>query len=929
MHLMLINHKDIANYIDSNLPKDKVDGWRGVSGRFKHVNLHNNYSQMYEIISAVIHKNEPLWGEFRVENKKRFDSLKDRFIRSGLLEQQSDEDITTAIEGCYPLHPISTFILPRLSEKVAQNERTLFTFLSSDDKYTLSSFLNSSKSGFSLLTPDFIYDYFEPLFIKEPYTSDVYKMYKLTASVLRKVDDKSIHAKILKTISLIYLVEQFEVLSPVVDVIVNAFLDIVNDPKEIDQALKDLIDNECVVYLKRSNNYLKIKETSGVDVRDEIEKYKSEYIDCSKVTGILNDSVFDSFMYPTAYNDDHDIVRYFDFVFIDSAEYFSVTDWSKYISERRADGAIYAIIPKNQAEIDSIRNSILSENSPQNRTVFVLPKKFIDIQADALDYAAVSHLRNEAAALEDEILHDEYTIYFEDLSEVVGSYIDSYAHPEYGSAMYFYNGKQYNFRRKAQFTGLLSKICESVFSRTPIINNESVNKNELPTVAVNSRTKILAGLLANELAPNIGLSGTGQDVSIMRSTLIKTGVLRNVDSDPIIDLAPEDERMRDMLTEISIFFTKKAANKGGANFQTLYDTLTLHENGFGLKYGVIPIFVALILHLYKKNLVILYSGSEVKITPELLNGINENPSEYSVIIEDWNEEKALYMSQLEELFKEDVTEREKAYNSFTYIMLAMSRWYLSLPKFTKEMTSKYMANGKPETIDQAKRKFVDSLKQLNNNPREFLFETVFEIFSMKGFNVNVISIIRDIKSEYDNAVSVFVRELNSSVLAMFAKSKTSGSLTSTIRDWYESLNEQSKNYLYAGSENRILELMASITNDEDLFIQRLAKAATSLRIDDWNNDTVHIFLRDLQAFKKTIEDYNDRKQADTDTSMTYEIIITDANGKRIPKCFNKTEYGDHAKLLFNEIASHLDEYGQSITEQEKRQVLIELLEKLC
>jgi hypothetical protein len=47
MHLMLISHKDIANYIDSNLPKDKVDGWRGVSGRFKHINLHNNYSQMY------------------------------------------------------------------------------------------------------------------------------------------------------------------------------------------------------------------------------------------------------------------------------------------------------------------------------------------------------------------------------------------------------------------------------------------------------------------------------------------------------------------------------------------------------------------------------------------------------------------------------------------------------------------------------------------------------------------------------------------------------------------------------------------------------------------------------------------------------------------------------------------------------------------
>ena len=36
MHLMLISHKEIANYIDK-LPKQKVDGWRGVSERFKHI----------------------------------------------------------------------------------------------------------------------------------------------------------------------------------------------------------------------------------------------------------------------------------------------------------------------------------------------------------------------------------------------------------------------------------------------------------------------------------------------------------------------------------------------------------------------------------------------------------------------------------------------------------------------------------------------------------------------------------------------------------------------------------------------------------------------------------------------------------------------------------------------------------------------------
>ena len=927
MHLMLISHKDIANYIDGNLPKDKVDGWRGVSGRFKHVNLHNNYSQMYEIIAAVIRKNSKCWNDFRNDNQQRFDDLKYRFTKRGLLDKQQELDIE--VEGCYPLHPISTFILPRLSEKVAQNERTLFTFLSVDDKFTLSAFLKTQEEKFSLLTPDVIYDYFEPLFRKESYTSEVHKMYKLTASVLRKVEGKSLHAKIIKTIALIYLVEQFEKLSPIVDVIVDVFRDSVDDPKGIELALKELLDKECVVYLKRSNSYLKIKESSGIDIRAEIGKYKAQRLANIKATNILNKSAFNNFMYPTAYNDDNDIIRYFDFKFIDSSAFLEVCDWEKFISDSKADGVVYAVIPKSQTEIGLLEQRILTDKKPHGRIVFILPKQFVDIQEDALDYAAVTALKNEADNSEDEILNDEYGIYAEDLSEVVWGFINDYARPESGRTYYYYNGEKKRFRRKAQLTNLLSEICTEVFYRTPVINNESINKNELPTVAINSRTKILTGLLANELVPNIGLSGTGQDVSIMRSTLIQTGVLIDVDINPKINLEIADERMYGMLEEIRTFFVDKAAKKGGASFQILYDKLTSYENGFGLKYGVIPIYIAAVLHLCKKNLVIIYRGNEVKITPELLNDINETPKEYSAILENWSEEKARYMSQLEEVFSEFVTEREKTYNSFTYLQLAMNRWYLSLPKYAKETTIRYGVDGKPEGINAARRKFISNLKQLDMNPREFLFEKIFAIFGVDEVSANIVPVIRDTKNEYDHAVKNLIVALITLLKGIFSESNSKGSLASIIKDWHESMSDKTRQFLFSGSENKILELMANITNDESSFIQRLAKAVTSLRIDDWNSDTVDVFLRDICLFKKTVENFNAQKETKATGSASYEIIFTGANGEKIPKRFDKMEYSNRAKLLLNEMASHLDEYGQSITEQEKRQVLIELLENLC
>ena len=123
LHLMLISHKEIANYIDK-LPKQKVDGWRGVSERFKHIHLNNNFSQTYEIISSVIQKDPAMWDEFLKSHNSDFSAMLQRYSAHPLFIDNADE-LKTALYGCYPLHPVSTFILPRLSERVAQNERTL------------------------------------------------------------------------------------------------------------------------------------------------------------------------------------------------------------------------------------------------------------------------------------------------------------------------------------------------------------------------------------------------------------------------------------------------------------------------------------------------------------------------------------------------------------------------------------------------------------------------------------------------------------------------------------------------------------------------------------------------------------------------------------------------------------------------------------
>lgn len=158
LHLMLISHKEISNYID-NLPKQKVDGWRGVSERFKHIHLNNNFTQTYEIISSVIKKSKRSWARFQKDYADSFDSLLKRYGSHAIFADMTKEECVRTVHDCYPLHPVTTFVLPRLSERVAQNERTLFTFLSAKGTSTLPTFLEDYHDDcFRVITPDMVFD---------------------------------------------------------------------------------------------------------------------------------------------------------------------------------------------------------------------------------------------------------------------------------------------------------------------------------------------------------------------------------------------------------------------------------------------------------------------------------------------------------------------------------------------------------------------------------------------------------------------------------------------------------------------------------------------------------------------------------------------------------------------------------------------------
>lgn len=925
MHLMLISHKEISNYIDK-LPKQKVDGWRGVSERFNHIHLNNNFSQTYEVIASVIQKQQQQWDIFCEKHQSEFLELKHRYQKHPIFMDAIDM-IDTAFYGCYPLQPVSTFILPRLSERVAQNERTLFTFLSSDGTCTLPTFLNNhDDTAFKLLTPDLIYDYFEPLFKKEAFSTNIHNYYVLTTSILNQLPEDSLGSKIVKTISLIYILEQFERLKPSKEEIIGIYSTSykVND---IENAITDLIEKEFVIYLKRSNDYLQLKKTSGVDIKKKINDLVELQQGRINVKDTLNESNFNNYMYPSRYNDEYEMTRFFSFEFIAGEEVTEDIDWNIKSEKINADGVIYGIIPENEESISNLVDLVAKTSLGLERFIFVIPKHFSEIEAIVREYKAVSVLRD--MAFDDQVLFDEYEVIFEDLHELIQAFMDQYTHPEEYKSIYIHNGAKITIRRKAELTELMSNICDNVYSMTPIINNEALNRNEITNVSNNSRRKIIAALLRNELEHNLGLSGTTQEVSIMRSTLIRTGVLVENAGTPAINLRPSDERMSNMISTIEAFILDARRN-GKVCFSDLYIKLMSAEYHIGLRLGLIPVYLAAVLHEYKQQVFITDKYGQVPINSDVLLQINSDPNSFYLSYLDWNKEKEDYINRLSDLFSEYVIEAEKAANSYDYVSNAIRRWFMALPKYSKDSTQK------PDGTKIPKR-YVDTIQAMKSSISgfELLFKRLPYIFEYTEVTADLAEDISNVKICYDQLLEQLKKELIAEVKETFLLNKNNNvakrmTLTSTIKEWCESLDDSVFEQLFSDGTEKCLSLFKSITNDENIFIYRLAKLATDLRMEDWDNNTRAVFSRRISMYKSTAEAFHGHKVKQESLDVySYQITYSDENGETITKRFEKVDISKRGKLLYNQITSAVESMGQSISEQEKRQILIEVIKKLC
>lgn len=914
LHLLLISHKSLSNYIDANLPKEKVDGWRGVSGRFREIEMVDDARQYYELLSNAITKDESSWRSWLTwrngANDRKLKQIGARYVSQGLFDANDIEMVT---HGCFPLHPLTSYLLARMSERVAQNERTLFTFVCSDDENSLRSAIAGTND---LVAPDYAYAYFEPLLRREYYASPFHRVYELARVAMGRVEAGSLECRIIRTIAAIDVVAQYDRVAPTRQTLIDLYFDCGYEPFEIDAALKNLVEKESIVYLKRSNSFLKLKETSGVHIDNEVSNRAEKLRNTTRFTDILNGELKGRALYPSRYNEDRRIVRYFDCGF---ASPVLIRNWlsDRPVLKGNGDGEVVAICAESADELNELKDIAKNELSRKPMTVVVFPRRYTNIVGAVYRLEAARQLKAEAKG--DDVLVEEYDIVVEDYNEIVDDFIAGYFQPELGRSLYYIGTSQKKgITRKRKLSDELSKLCYECFGNTPRITNESLNKNELTGAAFGSRTKILKALCAKNLEPNLGFVGNGQETSMARSAFEKTGLILDIET-AINQTSDNHTPGIDLVISTIRAFIDQAQD---SSFAHLYKSLKGRELGIGLREGPIPLYLAFVLRDYRDEIKITRDGGERPLNETVLDDISRNPERYTMTRLNWTPQMADYVRELGTLFgcRSDKSIRND-------VVEAMQLWYVELPQVTRNCRIDH-AQGEKTPVPRKRAEFFNAIRRMDVESNTLLFEKLPRVFGYAPDSGTLVSAIKTEKEECDSNLTKVMNELSSKLIATFDPgAHADATLGSVLHDWAER-NPVVMTHVFSGVNNQVISALIGAGGDDRVTVGRLAKAATSLRVDDWNDARFDDFFRIVREAKEEVEGIA-KKSADNERGRTISLVFIGEDGEPKQKTFSAIECGGRARLLKNSILANLAEMGGALTPEEKRQVVFEVLEGLC
>ncbi len=904
-HLILVSHKQLSMYTNA-MKKSVSDEWKKVEGRFKSTSINIKYDQCLSLIGNIIPKNPTHWGQFKKKNEKLLNDLYSQAwdFKGFILPPESDND--SAFEDGYPLHPITLFALDRLSKKVAQNERTFFTYLAGDGENTLFSQLEQYDiKEFHFVGLDAIYDYFE-LNIKTFKTDEAYVVYKKMQSALNKlgIDNDGYQTKVLKTMAAINIISDTDVLLADRDTLL-CVTD--GDVEKISKAIDEL-ESKKIIKFMRQYGYYDYFDSSIYDLEKMIEEQVVSIND-EMVVRILNEKFADFVLYPYRYNERYYVNRVFIPAFVTKQELQKKSFHNTL--PKYYDGAIIFVLDEHADEKDYAELTGIPK-----RTLLVFNGKSHDVEEEVKRYIALQYFysKKEGLAEDDPTIVNELTLYLSEQEAIISDLIRKWRMLEDRGTFVMNDGNVIDVDSEAGLSEVLSDIMMDAFDKTPMINNDLFNKNNLTGVIRLARKKAIESIMG-QIDIYEGCSFLSPEYNILRATLSKNGIVdqksiskeNRVEKEELNTLPDGTVAGKPVMDAIQRQL-KKAENDRLPLLE-LYEMLK--KEPFGIRDGVIPVLITYALRAYQ-NVSLYFHGNEHSYTEEELVKAFSEPENYTLFICNWNETEIAYIEGIEKLF-EDYLPKGDGLNRLEELFRAINTHYASISKSART-TEIY--------VSEIAKKYRDILNVSYKDYNAFFFEILPRLNS--DLQELVIQ-IGNIKDELESvAEKQYIRVVR--VVKQAFDADESEELMQFLQTLYKSGWEEKSKKAFDYTTNSVLDLVSrSFEMDEKIFILELARAITGFELTYWTDNKIHDFEESLEDVVNKLNEYNPEEGLQ-DGEM--KITIESADGIPIMTQFSSDELSVTGQTLLNKMRNTMGDFGDSIGYEEKISILTEMMKDI-
>ena len=751
--LLTVLHQAFEMYAQ-HAAKSQREEWAKVQGRFEDVPFTEPVEQVLRLVGAAIEKTPEIACKDNLNTEKKL----------GLRPRQLDEsEFTQLLENCLPLHPTVALLIGPLFRRFAQNERSLFAFLSSSEPYGLQDFLSNRHYDGNRL-PMFsladLYDYLNVTVGNKLYTSsDSKKWAQIETAITQLVDPSDMTVKLIKTIGLLSIVSapipnlkaSEQLLCYALDDGTEGF------DTEFSETLATLKNRSIVIHRRYNDTYV-LWEGSDIDIEAKLREAEIHVDRNVALATNLSRYMPTRSLVARRHLFQTGTLRYFVIRYTD-LENFDV-DLRGPLDE--ADGLVIYALPASEYEAKQLCKKAKEAN--REEILIAIPDSIGSLQEAVFEVARLRWIQQNTPGLQnDDVARRELSVRLLEAETDVSRQLKAiFDEDNENTCRWYYKEKQKSISSYQTRNEYLSVICQQVYNKTPILRNELINRRKISGTVTAARRELIQAMLENEDQENLGITGYPPKMSIYRSLLRNTRIHRR-ESGVWGFCRPKKygkSKIVNTWEKIEEFFEECEVKR--QSIATLYDRLM--KPPFGIRSGPLPIlFCAVMLH-YRTEIALYENGSFVAdLSMPVFERLLKAPQQFELKRFRLAGIRAELFSQFVELLNQPM---ESENPDLLTIVTPLMRFIVQLPNYTL----------KTQELSDAAISLRDVVNKASE-PDELLFKELPEAFGFPSFGTDNVDskTVKDFFNTFQSALSELGRaydELLNSLERMLADAFT-------------------------------------------------------------------------------------------------------------------------------------------------------------